>query len=438
MDEIYISQGYALSERSMASDRMPGSMMVPWVLYAAYLAAPMYDVPLLPLSWSAVFAIPVTVLALSMRVPPSRAERTFHILISIIWAALVFSAIVNVAGERVAEMSVRFSYWLLMSIVALRVLRYVNGPEVTWRACFCGISLLGAVAFFEKCYFSDFGAAYSQLTLMTQNSYGSRFSTFVYFLIGGTVFWQRGWRMVAIVTLAIVLGAVLLLGSRGAWVGIAAGLIVLLVLAYLGGLRTRAAAIAIAIVVLGLGFLMGKWALGRTPYVSERIQTLERLESSKSFQLRLTMTRKAVGLWKDYPWFGVGIGQFTRTTAEFRVPDLLSYYTEEGLNRRSSHNSWAQWLAETGVIGTLPLLLLWVWLMVKGSAAALQLARRGRYFGLVFVAGFVGMSVHFVAISGLTDTVPWFVFALVAAVVVHAEQEIIHSHRHSLRLAEES
>ena len=215
------------------------------------------------------------------------------------------------------------------------------------------------------------------------------------------------------------------------------GLIVLLVLAYRGGLRTRAAAIAIVIIVMGLGSVMGKWALGRTPYVSARMQTLERLESSKSFQLRLAMTSKAVELWKDHPWFGVGVGQFSHTTAEFPVPDLLSYYTQDELNRRSSHNSWAQWLAETGVVGTLPLLLLWVWLMLKGSGAALQLARRGRYFGLVVVAGFVGMSVHFVALSGLTGTVAWFVFALVAAVVVHAEQETIHSDGHSFRLAAE-
>jgi hypothetical protein len=86
-------------------------------------------------------------------------------------------------------------------------------------------------------------------------------------------------------------------------------------------------------------------------------------------------------------------------------------------------------LAETGLLGSIPFGLLLLTLTVRGYRACKNLARQGQAWVLGIYAGFVGMSVHLWSLSGLTGTAPWFVYGLLAAVIVmdkqsaHAEEK---------------
>jgi len=402
---------------------MPGNVALLWVLYAAYLAAPVYDIPFLGFSWSAILAIPLAIMALGVPVVPSRSEQVFRGFIAVLWGAAVLPAALGLVDFATLTMSVRFTYWLMMGVLAVRLLQYANSPRIIWHACFVGVSALAAMAFFEKCYYGDYGAAFSRLTLMTQNSYGERFSIFAPFVIGGMAFWRGRWRLAAAVSLAVLLAAAFLLGSRGCWVGISAGSVALLGLALLSGSRAGARMVVVAAGMAVLVALVLSWAMAQTPYVEQRLRTFENLDRDKPTRTRIALTRKALALWTERPWFGIGIGQFRLSHADILLPP--TYHTDlEELNRRSSHNAWAQWLAETGLFGTVPLVLLWLWLFLRGCWAAVRLARIGRHSGIVFMAAFVGMSVHLAALAGLSGTVPWFVFALVASVIAEGEGSI--------------
>jgi len=407
----------------LPAPRMPGNVALLWVLYAAYLAAPVYDIPFLGFSWSAILAIPLAIMALGVPVVPSQSEQVFRGFIAVLWAAIVLPAAFGLVDFVTLTMSVRFTYWLAMGVLAVRLLQYANSPRIIWHACFVGVSVLAAIAFFEKCYYGDYGAAFSRLTLMTQNSYGERFSIFAPFVVGGVAFWRGRWRLAAALSLALLLAAAFLLGSRGCWVGMSAGFVVFLGLALLGGSRASARMVVVTAGAAALVALVLSWAMAQTPYVEQRLRTFENLNRDKPTHTRIALTRKALALWTEQLWFGVGIGQFRLSHADILLPP--TYHTDlEELNRRSSHNAWAQWLAETGLVGTVPLVLLWVWLFFRGCRAAVRLAHGGRYFGLVFMPAFVGMSVHLAALAGLNGTVPWFVLALVVSVIAEAEGRI--------------
>jgi O-antigen ligase len=66
---------------------------------------------------------------------------------------------------------------------------------------------------------------------------------------------------------------------------------------------------------------------------------------------RIRVTRTTLDIFKDYPLFGVGVGNFQYIYPKYQEKE------DKGLFREHAHNDWAQLLAEGGVIGfTLSLL----------------------------------------------------------------------------------
>ena len=88
-------------------------------------------------------------------------------------------------------------------------------------------------------------------------------------------------------------------------------------------------------------------------------------------------------------------------------------------------------LAETGLIGSIPLLVLILMLAFQGVKSAVSHARRGDLWALSVMASFVGMSIHMWTISALAGTVTWFAYGLVAALIVleHHFQETMQGQK---------
>src|SRR5262249_28755729 len=92
---------------------------------------------------------------------------------------------------------------------------------------------------------------------------------------------------------------------------------------------------------------------------------------------RLRLWRAAVEIWRDHPWFGVGLVDLAPYYREYR-------HTEEGHVHGHMHDNALQVLATTGSVG----LLAFVWLMIQfgriawgagppGVDAELRALRRG-------------------------------------------------------------
>jgi O-antigen ligase len=148
---------------------------------------------------------------------------------------------------------------------------------------------------------------------------------------------------------------------RGAWIGLAAG-----VLVAVAGLGRRGLVAALALLLLAGALLAG------LPAVRERLRTLGTL-TDESARDRVAMLDAGQRLVKEDPLTGVGPGQVKHVYPRIATPDAL---------RRSTshlHNTPMQILVERGVIG----LALWLWIFVdffvRGTAVlrALPLSAAG-------------------------------------------------------------
>jgi O-antigen ligase len=158
-----------------------------------------------------------------------------------------------------------------------------------------------------------------------------------------------------------------------------------------------------------------------------RLNTFQYLDEEKSYAIRKLMIQKGMGLFESSPWTGVGLARWNKETVPLRIPRVLKYAGQEYFDKKSSHNSYISHLAEVGIIGVLPLAILLLILVGKGYAAASRLARRGQTWALGVYAGFIGMSIHLWALSGLYSTATWFVYGLVAAIIaLDKRQTAIH------------
>jgi O-antigen ligase len=253
--------------------------------------------------------------------------------------------------------------------------------------------------------------------LTTQNSYGILFSTFTPFLFPSLL--GRGLRHKAFcaVGLLVILYACAINGSRGSWVAIAVGLAVFCALAFVSrpGASLRLV-LPLGLATLALLALLAGSGRARESVLS-RFSTFESLELDKSYMSRHALNQKSWRLFSQSPLFGIGPGRFMDVYVPLDLPEIFARAVEENINRKGSHNSYLSYLAEGGVIGTLPLALLLALLALRGAPAAVALNSRGEHWALAVYCSFIAMSVHFWALSGLTGTHAWFVYGLLAGMI---------------------
>jgi len=214
----------------------------------------------------------------------------------------------------------------------------------------------------------------------------------------------------------ILLAAMLLNGSRGNWVASAVGLVGLVMLLIGSGRVKRQTGRVLATVGVLAGVLTVAAPRFLWQHVGERARSFQNLEADRSVLVRRVMVQKSLKLFERSPIVGVGPGRFKETVVDLELPRRLSYYTEAEINRRSAHNSWVQWLAETGLLGAVCLGYFLFSLVRDGARAVRALVRRGHMWALAPLVGMVSMCVHLWVLAGLTGTHPWMLFGMVAGV----------------------
>jgi O-antigen ligase len=413
--------GPALAENSGART------MAPWVrpvllVFAAYLAVPVLEVPLLGLSLSApLFGL--VALDCLLRPVEWRRYRKWIVPAALFWAAHLFSLTANVfqgnltaVGADQARLLVRFGYWMLVFVItAVLVHRCGLGAGLA-KALAAGALALGFLRLTEAAAFGYWGGGNPQF--LSQNDYGLGFSAFTPFATW-LALESRGWkRIAALGGWLALLFAVIGNGSRSSWMTVVLGLLVVgLLTAGARGARVFAGlTILLMLAALAVAAIWIAPPPVRDP-VLERGATLGRLDRDKPFQARQLLIRKGLLLFQQNPLFGAGAGMFRESLVPLEIPRTLSYRSLDEFNRKTPHNSYLKVLAETGLLGALSLLLLLAPLAWKGLPAARALARRGETWSIPVFAGFVAMCIHFWTLSGLTGTAPWFVCGLLAAVI---------------------
>lgn len=170
----------------------------------------------------------------------------------------------------------------------------------------------------------------------------------------------RSWHGTAL-GLAMGLLAIMLSGTRGAWLGLG---LLLLVLVLGSGWRSRRSRGLLlgALVACGVVLLASVPALTQQMRLSELRQDIERMDRgdhNSSAGARLERLQVAAMAFADAPWTGVGVGEFDR--AMQRLPACSGAAAERVQRCRlgHAHNDLAEWSATMGVPGLLALLMLY-------------------------------------------------------------------------------
>jgi O-antigen ligase len=272
----------------------------------------------------------------------------------------------------------------------------------------------------EGVFFGKIGA-WTGTKAMTQNIYGLIFSTFCpYLLVPLMSKTGRRWLMVSVVV--IVWGAVAINGSRGAYVSVAAGVVGFLLLC----LRAQPGRVMSLIWLFMVGGVFAAALMlapgAVTEQVSSRFDTFYDLDRDKSFNSRKVLTQKGWRMFLDSPLVGAGVGNFRKVVVKLDLDEELGDATQLSLNRKSSHNSYVTWLGETGLAGSIPLLLLLLNLLFRGYKSAISLARREQIWALGVYVSFLMMSLHLTVLGGLTNTGTWVNYGLVVGMIITAGQ----------------
>ena len=194
----------------------------------------------------------------------------------------------------------------------------------------------------------------------------------------------------ALAALGIMSTAMLMSWSRGAWVGLAAALVMVTVVR-----SRRALAMAVALgLVLSYVLLIGgakylppalvQRVSDFLPYVGGvDVRAVQVTDANFAVVERMAHWLAAVGMFSDRPWLGVGIGNYPEAYSRYAIGrwrDPLGH----------AHNYYLNIAAEAGVVGLLAYLLLF------GACLyyAWRVVQRARGCGRALALGALGALVH--------------------------------------------
>lgn len=179
---------------------------------------------------------------------------------------------------------------------------------------------------------------------------------------------SAGFVAVACVFLVIVM-LVGLLFSRSRS-GILGALISLLFIALLAQLRLRRKTWLLGLFVfLAVAVSYGMW-IGLGPILA-RFEVLGLGQKEFDVATRLAFSRDALGIVRDYPWTGIGLGTFGTGFRHYQS-DWVIYFVDH------VHNDYVEFAAETGLLGAVLLFAPIVYLLVRMIIAFVTDSRRYR------------------------------------------------------------
>ena len=396
-------------------------------LCGVFVVLPFFDIPFIGLSITAPLILPVIYYAFFQCAKPwVRKYRGWLLIAMAIWVGMAVSFVANGPWFGAREMHavefaypVRYFYWLLVFVVTAYIASDFRIQRRLTTILAASVVVLAGLRCFEGIVLGKVGA-WTNTIFTTQNNYGILFSTFTPFLF--VVFLGRGFlpKAFCVGGLLAILFACAINGSRGSWVAIALALAVFCSLAFV----SRPSASLRLIVPVGFAALALVAILAGSARVREavlsRFKTFDNLEMEKSYMFRQVMNQRSMKIFSESPLWGVGPGRYENVYVALEMPAVFRGRADDNFMRKSAHNSYLSFLAEGGLVATLPLAVLLVILAVRGAWSAVALNRRGERWAFGVYASFIGMSVHFWVMSGITTTAPWFLYGLLAATIVLA------------------
>ena len=214
--------------------------------------------------------------------------------------------------------------------------------------------------------------------------------------------------------LILYLGAFLLTVSRGAYLGMIASVLVLLVLKFERGdkpLGKLLFVILLSLVIVGsLGLIMKR----RIDF-SQIDNFLSELSFEDNLE-RYVLMRTGLSVFRAHPLAGVGLGNFGFYYTTYRYPIAPSIPTDSH-HWPITHNMYIQILAEMGLIG-FSVFCIFLWFLFRDTYVICVQKDSRTMIGALqtgFLASLAGMLVQFLTMSGFRLSHFWFVVGMLIA-----------------------
>jgi O-antigen ligase len=197
---------------------------------------------------------------------------------------------------------------------------------------------------------------------------------------------QRHWLMMTfdLIAFGLMTPVLIFSMSRGGIVAYGGGLAALLLISFFrirsGG---RLLLIAAATVVIGLAGLV---AFQSDP-VRERLLSLRSPATTASLQERMLAWKDTMRIWRHYPIIGVGPNAFIVTYPQHRTSSSRAA-------RDFAENEYVQIIAETGVVGTLLLVMLFVVLTRQAVGCLRRKDEPGSEYAPAAIAALAAAATH--------------------------------------------
>ena len=403
----------------------PGFIYFLFFAFSAYLVLPIINVPLLGLSISAPILFIIAVPVFFKPPKPWFKQYQMWIFLAIaifsgIFLSTIFNGITSFGldfDSSGVKFLIRYLYWLIAFIVTVYFASQGEVLKKLTAVLGWSVLILALLRWGEVLLLGNYIGA-KGTRIFSQNNYGFLFSTFSSFLLV-MIFQKKGSkRLLAILGNLVLWGAAAVNGSRGSWVSIAIGLGFMIILFFLQNPRKFFG--LMTFILFAIALLGGLWvALPQaSSAIQARFETFQYLEQDKSILIRELMVQKGLRLFKESPIIGVGADRFKKESIVLDIPRQLAFQSQEHYDAKSAHNSYIQFLAEFGLLGAIPFAILLLINAIQGTNTTLNELRNDDVVPLAILLSFIQMSVHMFAISSITNTLNWFIYGLVGAMIM--------------------
>jgi len=398
-------------------------------IFGANLALPFFDIPLLGLSLSApIFFVIAAFVVFRPASAWFKEQQGWIILGLVLLSAIVISTLVNEMNRGEINRSslislVQYAYWIVVFVIMGYIFRSSKIRKTMSTIFAFAVVAITAFRWYEALFHGRIGA-WSGTTIMSQNSYGFQFSVFVPFLYIKLFDKETKKRWFWILVMIVMIVAVGFNGSRGNWVAMAIGAAVMGLVFLITQPKRVPAFILAVLAILVVGFIVLNLSSQISEAFNSRFETLFSLEEDKTYLQRELLVKKGLSLFEESPIIGVGSDRFSRERVSLEIPELLRYSdTEFILTSKQSHNSYIQFLAEFGLLGSIPLALMLIYLSVRGLQITYEEMKDGKFIDLAIFISFIQMSVHMWVLAAYTGTLVWAMYGMLVGAIISRDHK---------------
>jgi O-antigen ligase len=165
-------------------------------------------------------------------------------------------------------------------------------------------------------------------------------------------------KVLYIVLLCILFGALILSYSRAAWLGVAIAIAVLVLVKLKISFRTLCIVLGfLAVIVIPMRnemyFALQKNDTDSSLDMMDHMKSASNISTDESNLERINRWKAALRMFQERPVTGFGLGTYAFNYAPFQISEDLSNASTNAGNRGNAHSEYLGLLAETGAVGML-------------------------------------------------------------------------------------